>query len=198
MKIKFLSALFLILCTVNLSGSQEAREFNFQTTEQGIIKSLTAEMPKVKTRGLGENKTRAIKVVGRENGQVVQQEVTVSDDTKTQSVNLKIEFDVNSFNIRSDSYELLDNLGKALNSESLKKKAVLIRGHTDSDGKDEYNLMLSLNRAQSVKAYLVGRFSIPDSRLKIFGFGETMPLVPDTDQANKQINRRVEIAVDEN
>ena len=156
----------LVLFMVQYAVAQEGGELNFQTTEQGIIKSLTAENPKIKTRSLGEIKTRAIKIVGRENNQIIQQEITVSDDAPTQSVNLKIEFDVNSYNIRPDSYDLLNKLGKALTSENLKEKAILIKGHTDSDGNDDYNLNLSLNRAQAVKSYLVGRFSIPELRLE--------------------------------
>ncbi|MCI0499815.1 MAG: OmpA family protein [Planctomycetales bacterium] len=188
----------LVLFMVQYAVAQEGNELNFQTTEQGIIKSLTEENPKIKTRSLRENKTRAIKIVGRENNQITHQEITVSDDEPIQSVNLKIEFDVNSYNIRPDSYELLNKLGKALTSENLNDKAILIKGHTDSDGNDDYNLNLSLNRAQAVKSYLVGLFSIPELRLKIYGYGKTVPLVPDNNPANKQINRRVEIAVDQN
>lgn len=188
----------LVLFIIQYTFAQEGNELNFQTTEQGIIKSLTADIPKVKTRSLSEIKTRSIKIVGRENNQIIQQEIIVTDDAPAQSVNLKIEFDVNSFNIRPDSYDLLNKLGKALTSEKLKEKTILIKGHTDSDGNDDYNLNLSLNRAQAVKSYLVGRFSIPESTLKIYGYGKTMPLVPDNNPANKQLNRRVEIAVDEN
>jgi len=197
MKGIILPALVLILFMVHYAAAQEADGLNFQTTEQGIINSLTADIPKVKTRSLGENKTRSVKVVGHENNRIIHQEITVSDDSKTQSVNLKIEFDLNSFSIRPDSYGLIDKLGKALTSDNLKEKAILIKGHTDSDGKDEYNLVLSLNRARAVKSYLVERFSIPESKLKIYGYGKTMPLLPDINPANKQINRRVEIAVDE-
>lgn len=197
MKGIILPALVLIFFIVQYAVAQEAGELNFQTTEQGIINSLTADIPKIKTRSLGENKTRSVKVVGHENNQIIHQEITVADDAKTQSVNLKIEFDLNSFSIRPDSNELIDKLGKALTSDNLKEKVILIKGHTDADGKDEYNLILSLNRARAVKSYLVERFSIPESKLKIYGYGKTMPLVPDINPANKQINRRVEIAVDE-
>jgi len=197
MKGIILPALVLILFMVHYAAAQEADGLNFQTTEQGIINSLTADIPKVKTRSLGENKTRSVKVVAHENNQIIHKEITVADDAKTQSVNLKIEFDLNSFSIRPDSYGLIDKLGKALTSDNLKEKAILIKGHTDSDGKDEYNLVLSLNRARAVKSYLVEHFSIPESKLKIYGYGKTMPLLPDINPVNKQINRRVEIAVDE-
>jgi len=87
----------------------------------------------------------------------------------------------------------LNELGQALTSEKLKGIPVSINGHTDSDGKDAYNLKLSLNRAFAVKSYLTSNYSISPSLLKVVGYGEGLPLVPNNSQANKQINRRVEI-----
>ena len=52
---------------------------------------------------------------------------------------------------------------------------------------------MSLNRALAVKDYLVGKYGISPDRLKVFGFGESMPLAPNTSVENKQLNRRVEI-----
>lgn len=198
MKRRNVLTVVLILFIFQYAFAQEEGELNFQTTEQGIIKSLTADNPKIKTRCLSETKTRGIKIVGLENNQITHQEIMVSDDAPTQSVNLKIEFDVNSYNIRPDSYDLLDKLGKALTSDKLKEQAILIKGHTDSDGNDDNNLKLSLYRARAVKSYLLEKFSIPESRLKIYGYGKSMPLVPNINPANKQLNRRVEIAVDDN
>jgi len=169
-------------------------ELNFQTTEQGIIQSLTTEKPKIKTRG-AVKKTRGIVVVGLVNDNVTQQEIIVDVNAPPPSVNLKIEFDVNSSAIRPDSYPLLDELGKALISDQLKQQAIVIKGHTDSDGNETYNLNLSMDRAKAVKSFLVGRFAISDSRLEVYGYGNSMLLVPDINPVNKQINRRVEIAV---
>jgi outer membrane protein OmpA-like peptidoglycan-associated protein len=52
---------------------------------------------------------------------------------------------------------------------------------------------LSFNRGLAVKTYPASYFSIPPSLLKVIGYGEAMPLVPNINAANKQINRRVEI-----
>ena len=174
--------------------AEENSELNFQTTEQGIIQALATENPKIKTRG-AVKKTRGIVVVGLVNDKVTQQEIMVDVNAPSPSVNLKIEFDVNSSAIRSDSFPLLDQLGKALVSEQLKQQAIVIKGHTDSDGNETYNLNLSMDRAKAVKSFLVGRFAISDARLEVYGYGQSMPLVPDVNPANKQINRRVEIAV---
>lgn len=174
------------------------KDFNFESTAEGITDALVKPKAekKVKLRGIRRAniiKTRSIKVVEKEQGKTVEKTITVSEDQPIQGVNLKIEFDVDSCSIRPESFELLSELGKALTSHKLKGKPMVIKGHTDSDGNDTYNLELSLNRGIAVKAYLVSNFSIPPSLLKVTGYGEAMPLVSNNNAANKQINRRVEI-----
>lgn len=173
-------------------------DLNFETTAEGITDALVKPKveKKVKIRGIRQAniiKTRSIKVIEKEQGKTVEKTITVSEDQPIRGVNLKIEFDVDSCSIRLESFELLNELGKALTSDQLKGKPMFIKGHTDSDGNDIYNLELSLNRGLAVKAYLASNFSIPPSLLKVIGYGEAMPLVPNNNAANKQINRRVEI-----
>jgi outer membrane protein OmpA-like peptidoglycan-associated protein len=187
-------ALFLITCPVS------AGEYNFETTAEGIEKALTQPRPTkkirtrgIKTRGIQSAKTRGIKVVEKEQGKVVEKTIIVDENHTPQGVNLKIEFDVDSYHIRPESFALLDELGKALTGDTLKELKIFIKGHTDTDGSDPYNLRLSLDRGLSVKQYLTANFAIPPTRLKVIGYGESMPLVPNTSTANKQLNRRVEI-----
>ncbi len=71
---------------------------------------------------------------------------------------------------------------------------VEIAGHTDSDGDDNLNLRLSQARVDSVKDELILLGISPD-RLRAVGYGESRPLVSNTDAANKQKNRRVEFIV---
>jgi len=52
---------------------------------------------------------------------------------------------------------------------------------------------LSLNRAGAVKQYLIDHYTISPDQLKVVGYGESMPLKPNTSKENKQLNRRVEI-----
>lgn len=128
--------------------------------------------------------------------QTMQQEFVPLPEQQAQPhVNLKIEFDPDSYAIRANSFQLLQELGQALNSEQLKQQTFYINGHTDADGDAQYNLKLSLNRALSVKYYLQAHFAIADDRLKVMGYGEGLPLKANTSSANKQLNRRVEIVV---
>lgn len=71
---------------------------------------------------------------------------------------------------------------------------VLIVGHTDSRGSDEYNQGLSERRAQSAKSYLVAR-GIAPSRISTVGRGESEPIAPNDTEFNMQQNRRVEIVI---
>lgn len=72
-----------------------------------------------------------------------------------------------------------------------------IYGHTDSKGSDSYNMSLSERRANSVKAYLMGK-GIASSRLYAKGEGENMPVASNDTDAGRAKNRRVEFAITAN
>ncbi|HAS89319.1 MAG TPA: flagellar motor protein MotB [Desulfovibrio sp.] len=115
--------------------------------------------------------------------------------TKPRSINLAVQFDVDSSQIKPESYQLLNELGKALISDRLKDKRVIIGGHTDSDASSEYNQKLSKERAEAVKKYLTDNFPISAQRIGTTGFGESNPLVPNTTKYNKLLNRRVQVSI---
>ena len=71
---------------------------------------------------------------------------------------------------------------------------VLIEGHTDSTGPEDYNMGLSIRRAQAVKDYMVSQ-GIAKERLSIKGFGEAQPLVSNDTKEGRAENRRVEFVV---
>jgi outer membrane protein OmpA-like peptidoglycan-associated protein len=73
-------------------------------------------------------------------------------------------------------------------------RKVLIEGHTDSIGSSEYNLQLSLLRAESVQNFLVGN-SLPADRVTAIGYGETRPEAPNDSATGRQQNRRVEVVI---
>lgn len=67
-----------------------------------------------------------------------------------------------------------------------------VQGHTDDQGSDEYNLRLSQLRAETVVAYL-SLFDIDTARLVPKGYGESMPVMPNTSDQSRANNRRVEL-----
>lgn len=100
-----------------------------------------------------------------------------------------IYFDVNSDRIKPESWATLNQVAQAIQSNS---GNILIMGHTDSDGADEANLMLSKNRAESVKNALIKEFGINASRLQTDGKGESQPVDSNQTASAKAQNRRVE------
>lgn len=74
------------------------------------------------------------------------------------------------------------------------KTEVLIDGHTDSKGTDEYNLKLSDRRARSVSNYL-NKIGVSRTRLGTRGFGESKPIGSNETEEGRKQNRRVEVAI---
>ncbi|BCS90295.1 OmpA family protein [Pseudodesulfovibrio sediminis] len=117
--------------------------------------------------------------------------------TNARGVNLDVLFDFDKATIQEQSYPLLDSLGQALNSDELKGKSIVIGGHTDTKGNDEYNLALSKRRAEAVKAYLVSKWSVNPAHVKTMGYGRTRPLNKGLTDEEQRKNRRVEIRLAE-
>lgn len=102
-------------------------------------------------------------------------------------------FDVNSATIKPESYGILREIAEAMKTEP--SKNILIVGHTDSDGTEQYNLGLSKDRALSVKNALVNQFGIDANRLNTDGKGEAEPVAPNDTVLNKAKNRRTDFIV---
>ena len=104
-------------------------------------------------------------------------------------------FDNNKATIRTESYSVLDNVASIMKEYTGSR--FLIEGHTDSRGRDSYNLDLSNRRAAAVLSYLLGK-GIDRSRLDSRGFGETQPVASNDTAAGRQANRRVQLSILQN
>jgi outer membrane protein OmpA-like peptidoglycan-associated protein len=71
---------------------------------------------------------------------------------------------------------------------------IVIEGHTDDTGGDDYNMALSEKRAKAVQAFLASK-GVSADRMTAKWYGETQPKYPNDSEANRQKNRRVELAV---
>src|SRR3989338_5438163 len=94
---------------------------------------------------------------------------------------------------RPESFAILDAVANLLDVNRTIEK-VRIDGHTDGDGGDEFNLDLSQERAQAVKAYLVQK-GITENRLLVKGWGKRQPVTLNDIAEHKALNRRVEFHV---
>ncbi|MCB1462197.1 MAG: OmpA family protein [Nitratireductor sp.] len=106
-------------------------------------------------------------------------------------IDITINFDFNSDQIRPESLADVDELGKALSSDALSKYRIVLNGHTDAVGSAEYNQNLSERRATAVRNFLIDKFGIAPDRLIAIGYGEERlknAAIPEADE-----NRRVEI-----
>jgi outer membrane protein OmpA-like peptidoglycan-associated protein len=103
-----------------------------------------------------------------------------------------IKFKVAKAELDPSSANLLNQIADVIKENGVKR--LLISGHTDSTANEEYNLRLSLARANAVKAYLVGR-GIPEDSLSTQGFGKRKPRASNLTETGRQENRRVEFFI---
>lgn len=101
-------------------------------------------------------------------------------------------FDTNKSNVQGTSTTTLDKLAGIF--KEYPKSNVLVEGHTDSAGSDEYNMNLSRQRAQSVTTYLIAK-GVDASRFDTKWYGETQPVGDNSTTEGKAKNRRVELAI---
>ncbi|MDI6791344.1 MAG: OmpA family protein [bacterium] len=100
-------------------------------------------------------------------------------------------FDTDRYDIRPDARKSLKETADTLRKYPYED--VVIEGHTDSRASDAHNLILSQNRATSVKNYLVKEEGIDEDRLTAVGYGERKPVASNDTPEGMQLNRRVEI-----
>jgi len=102
-----------------------------------------------------------------------------------------IHFDVDKATIKPQSEPVIAQIAQAMQQN--KSWRFRVEGHTDSDGGEAHNKVLSQHRAESVVNDLVKRYHIAKSRLVPVGYGYSKPVAPNTTSAGKALNRRVEL-----
>jgi outer membrane protein OmpA-like peptidoglycan-associated protein len=111
---------------------------------------------------------------------------------------IKITFDsgllfaVDSYDLTYDAQGNLTDLARILNK--YEDTNILIEGHTDSTGSEEYNMGLSERRANAVAHHLAGQ-SVSSGRFSIMAYGEAQPIASNETADGRRQNRRVELAI---
>ena len=101
-------------------------------------------------------------------------------------------FDTNKSNVKGTSAETLDKMAGIF--KEYPKTVILVEGHTDSAGPDDYNMNLSKQRAQSVTNYLISK-GISPGRFTTKWYGENQPKADNSTSEGKAQNRRVELGI---
>lgn len=101
-----------------------------------------------------------------------------------------IQFEFNSGVLKTASFATLDQVATEMKKDETVK--FILNGHSSAEGTPEHNMSLSVDRANSVKSYLVNA-GIPAANMTIKGFGATQPMTSNDTEEGKVLNRRVEI-----
>ncbi len=100
-----------------------------------------------------------------------------------------IYFDFDKYNLRDDARRQLEANADILRNNS--DMNIMIEGHCDERGTDEYNLALGERRAQAARSYLES-LGISASRINVLSYGEERPVAPGHDEESWALNRRGE------
>jgi outer membrane protein OmpA-like peptidoglycan-associated protein len=103
----------------------------------------------------------------------------------------RVQFEFDSDGLTEQGKRDLDEFGEAL-ATKLNDTAVVLEGHTDAVGTDEYNMALSQRRAEAARRYLVDSFGLNQSRIVAEGKGKSNPVASNDSEAERGRNRRVD------
>jgi len=103
-----------------------------------------------------------------------------------------IYFDYDRALVRDDARAVLD--GNAAWLKQFRTAKILVEGHCDERGTEEYNLALGEKRAKSAQDYLLS-MGIASDRIKIISYGKSQPIDPGHDESAWQMNRRAQFLV---
>lgn len=101
-------------------------------------------------------------------------------------------FETGKATLQPEAYKVVDELVEYLKRKEDEK--IEVGGHTDNVGKPEANMILSTNRANTVRAYLLTKGIAPE-RVTAKGYGMTMPIAENTTAEGRSLNRRTEVKI---
>jgi outer membrane protein OmpA-like peptidoglycan-associated protein len=101
-------------------------------------------------------------------------------------------FDVNKAELKPETISNLNKLAEIM--QKYPDTNIVVEGHTDSTGKEDYNMELSKKRANAVSDYLAQQ-NVARSRMAVNWYGESKPIASNDTEEGKKQNRRVEISI---
>lgn len=104
----------------------------------------------------------------------------------------EILFDTDSYTLKDESKETIDNIIEAI-KKSYPDREIIVQGHTDNVGNEEYNKTLSERRAKTVADYILP--NLGHDKLSYSGFGDKEPIASNNSAEGRRKNRRVDIII---
>jgi OOP family OmpA-OmpF porin len=104
-----------------------------------------------------------------------------------------IQFPVGKSVIMPDNYPLISKIQQSI--RIFGEPDVTIEGHTDSTGSNEINELLSQQRAESVRQYLLANKTLRDDRITAVGYGSSKPLASNETKEGRAVNRRIDVII---
>jgi len=123
--------------------------------------------------------------------------ITTKDDSFVIILTGDVLFDFNKASLKPAADQPLQQAWAKI-AANPRRRAVYINGHTDSVGKDQYNMQLSEQRARAVAQWFFQRGYLTPPVVRIQGFGKTQPVAPNATVKGRAMNRRVEIYLSNN
>ncbi len=163
----------------------DALQPNQGQATRSLVGNISNALSDEDRKFMEEVSTRGLRI------ETVEKAVAILDSNELPSLDIEIKFEFNSSTISLQSKENLSALGNALKDKSLNNARILLNGHTDAKGSDQYNLKLSQNRANAVREHLILTYGISGKRLVAVGFGEHR--LKNKGRPEADINRRVEV-----
>lgn len=174
------------------SGYAIAGELSAQQILDGLKAPKTRSLSDTPPPALSADDLAAVKRISRTRSLSSGDREQIAEiASKRPSIDLQINFDFNSAALTAKAEPQLNSLGQALTSPELAGAIIMLGGHTDAKGSNDYNQSLSERRADTVKRFLIERYKIPAENLVAAGYGETR--LKDRAHPYAAVNRRVEI-----
>jgi len=170
----------------------------------GQVTLLTAELKRLEDKlgGISEERValqRRLDVQARQRANIAQvenafapTEARVFRQADDLVISLTgITFPVGKSSIEPSSFALMTKVQEAI--KLFPKISLIVEGHTDGDGSDSANLILSQDRADAVKQYLVSNMGLDPEKISSIGYGETRPVASNQNAEGKARNRRIDL-----
>ena len=130
---------------------------------------------------------------GQSSVRPIQADSAANDVAGPANVARIIYFDYDSNAIKPQFQSLIESHARFLRANG--NRHVVVEGHTDANGSDSTNLILSQDRADAVRQYLVSNFAMDPEKITSVGYGESRPVATNETAAGRARNRRIDLVI---